>query len=82
MAARTRGATMAHPEENLHTVSVYGPEHHHHARLRRKAQLRLRHRGQPIVTFAEIHRPRRDHDPDRLIGKDHKTLFNAQCRAS
>ena len=82
MAPRTSGATMAHPEQDLDPVTTFGPEHHHHARLGRKAQLGLRHRCQPIVTLAEVYWLRRDHDPNRLIRKDHRALFNAAANAA
>ena len=53
MIARTSGATMAHPKQDLHPVTPLGAEYHHHPRPGRKTQLSLRHRGQPVVTFAD-----------------------------
>ena len=82
MVARTSGATMAHPEQNFDPVAAFGSEHHHHACLRGKAQLGLRHRGQPIMTLAKVYRLRGDHDPNRLIGEDHRALFNAAAIAA
>ena len=51
MAARTSGAIMAHPEQDFDPIPAFGPEHHHHACLRGKAQLGLRHRSQPVMTL-------------------------------
>jgi hypothetical protein len=34
------------------------------------------------MTFAEIHQLGRDHDPHRLILKDHRTLFSAAANAA
>jgi hypothetical protein len=36
----------------------------------------------PIVPLAEVHRLRRDHDPDGLIRKDHSTFLSAATKAA
>ncbi len=53
MVDRTNGASMAHPKEDPYPVTTFGPEHRHHARLGRKAQLGLRHGGQAVMTLAQ-----------------------------
>ena len=82
MVARTSGATMAHPEENLDPVTAFGTEHHHHPRLRRKARPGMRHSGQPVVPFAEVCRLGRNHDPDGLFWKDHSAFLSATTSAA
>ena len=46
---------MAHPEQDFHPVAAAEPKYHHHASFGRKTQLGLRHRGQTVMTFAELH---------------------------
>jgi hypothetical protein len=52
------------PKQNLDPVATLRPEHDHHPRLWRKAQLGRRHGRQLSVSVAKIYRLGRDHDPN------------------
>ena len=59
MAARTSGATMAHPNQELQPIATFGPEDHRDPGMRVKLQLGLNHQRQSV---------RRENDPpDRFL---------------
>ena len=50
--------------------------------MRVHAQLVLGHRRQTVVALAEINRPRRNHDPNRPTGTDHRIVRSADTTSA
>src|SRR3954452_6709988 len=69
------------PEDKLHPVGAFGPEHVNRAREWIGAH-RLTHESREAIgPFAEIDRPRRHQDAHRARGPDHEATFSARITA-
>src|SRR5215212_1267 len=69
------------PEDKLHPVGAFGPEHVNRARERVGAHRFTHESREAIGPFAEIDRPRRHHDAHRARGPDHEATFSARITA-